>query len=225
MPEVKGDADHWVRVDDADRYGRGGLLPMAVFLTQNSPGLRTSPVKRGNWVVQRVLGEVHSAAAAGRARIAARRGEDRSAAARHAGQASRESGLRRAATRASIRSAWRLKARTGRRERGRKISPDGRSIPQRSLSRRQPGRRDSKACRLTSASIARRISSIISAANCWPIALSRSLQLSDEPLIERMKSQAGGERLSLRFAGGDHRHQSAVPEQTERPGYRRRTER
>jgi hypothetical protein len=31
---------------------------MAVFLTQNSPGLRTSPVKRGNWVVQRVLGEV-----------------------------------------------------------------------------------------------------------------------------------------------------------------------
>ena len=38
------------------RYGRGGLLPMAVFLTQNSPGLRTSPVKRGYWVVQRVLG-------------------------------------------------------------------------------------------------------------------------------------------------------------------------
>ena len=29
---------------------------MSVFLTQNSPGLRTSPVKRGNWVVQRVLG-------------------------------------------------------------------------------------------------------------------------------------------------------------------------
>lgn len=58
MPEVKGDAKTWVRVDDATSYGRGGLLPMAVFLTQNSPGLRTSPVKRGNWVVQRVLGEV-----------------------------------------------------------------------------------------------------------------------------------------------------------------------
>jgi hypothetical protein len=55
---VKGDQDHWVRVDDAGKYGRGGVLPMAVFLTQNSPGLRTSPVKRGNWVVQRVLGEV-----------------------------------------------------------------------------------------------------------------------------------------------------------------------
>ena len=30
---------------------------MSVFLTQNSPGLRTSPVKRGYWVVRRVLGE------------------------------------------------------------------------------------------------------------------------------------------------------------------------
>ncbi len=49
--------DDWTRVDDADRYGRGGLLPMAVFLTANSPGLRTSPVKRGYWVVRRVLGE------------------------------------------------------------------------------------------------------------------------------------------------------------------------
>jgi hypothetical protein len=58
MPEVKGDQDTWVRVDDADGYQRGGLLPMAVFLTQNAPGLRTSPVKRGYWVVRRVLGEV-----------------------------------------------------------------------------------------------------------------------------------------------------------------------
>jgi hypothetical protein len=58
MPEVKGSEDTWVRVDDATKFDRGGLLPMAVFLTQNSPGLRTSPVKRGYWVVRRVLGEV-----------------------------------------------------------------------------------------------------------------------------------------------------------------------
>ncbi len=57
MPEIKGDNDTWVRVDDATPYGRGGLLPMSVFLTQNAPGLRTSPVKRGYWVVKRVLGE------------------------------------------------------------------------------------------------------------------------------------------------------------------------
>jgi hypothetical protein len=57
IPNVTGAADTWVRVDDADKYGRGGLLPMAVFLTENAPGLRTSPVKRGVWVVHRVLGE------------------------------------------------------------------------------------------------------------------------------------------------------------------------
>ena len=49
--------NEWVRVDTANGFDRGGILPMAVFLTANSPGLRTSPVKRGYWVVRRVLGE------------------------------------------------------------------------------------------------------------------------------------------------------------------------
>ena len=58
MPQgATGDETKWVRVDDAGKFGRGGLLPMAVFLTQSSPGLRTSPVKRGFWIVRRVLGE------------------------------------------------------------------------------------------------------------------------------------------------------------------------
>ena len=57
MPEPTNGPDGWVRIDDARRFGRGGLLPMAVFLTKNSPGLRTSPVKRGYWVVKRLLGE------------------------------------------------------------------------------------------------------------------------------------------------------------------------
>jgi hypothetical protein len=57
MPDVAGPADTWVRVDNADKFGRGGLLPMSVFLTKNAPGLRTSPVKRGYWVVKTVLGE------------------------------------------------------------------------------------------------------------------------------------------------------------------------
>jgi hypothetical protein len=50
-------SNEWVRIDNADQHGRGGILPMAVFLTKNAPGLRTSPVKRGHWVVKRVLGE------------------------------------------------------------------------------------------------------------------------------------------------------------------------
>ncbi len=56
IPGVEGDPSQWVRVDNVRQYGRGGILPMAVFMTQSSPGLRTSPVKRGNWVVQKVLG-------------------------------------------------------------------------------------------------------------------------------------------------------------------------
>src|SRR5439155_19933354 len=44
MPEPG--TNTWVHIDDADRYGRGGLLPMAVLLTKNAPGLRNSPVKR-----------------------------------------------------------------------------------------------------------------------------------------------------------------------------------
>src|SRR5215510_3544934 len=58
IPTTPGADAGWFRVDDARSYGRGGLLPMAVFLTQNAPGLRTSPVKRGYWVARRVLGEV-----------------------------------------------------------------------------------------------------------------------------------------------------------------------
>jgi len=57
MPVPSIGPDEWVRIDGAERYGRGGLLPMSVFLTANSPGLRTSPVKRGYWVVRRMLGE------------------------------------------------------------------------------------------------------------------------------------------------------------------------
>ncbi len=50
-------SNEWVRIADASPYGRGGILPMGTFLTKNAPGLRTSPVKRGNWVVKNVLGE------------------------------------------------------------------------------------------------------------------------------------------------------------------------
>jgi hypothetical protein len=57
FPTTSRPGDLWIRVADAARYQRGGLLPMAAFLTKNAPGLRTSPVKRGNWVVKQVLGE------------------------------------------------------------------------------------------------------------------------------------------------------------------------
>jgi hypothetical protein len=51
---VKGD---WKQVSLREESGRGGLMGMAVFLTKNSQPQRTSPVKRGFWVVHKVLGE------------------------------------------------------------------------------------------------------------------------------------------------------------------------
>ena len=57
IPTPETEPNEWVRVEDAHRYGRGGLLPMSVFLTVASHPLCTSPVKRGYWVVRRVLGE------------------------------------------------------------------------------------------------------------------------------------------------------------------------
>ena len=55
--EFPSGADPWIRVEQAGTFRRGGLIPMSVFLTQNSPGLRTSPVKRGYWMVRQLLGE------------------------------------------------------------------------------------------------------------------------------------------------------------------------
>src|SRR4030095_15850393 len=57
MVDLDFRSNEWRHVEDARHYGCGGLLPMSVFLTKNAPGLRTSPVKRGYWVVRRVLGE------------------------------------------------------------------------------------------------------------------------------------------------------------------------
>ena len=57
MPPPTGDENVWSHAPNADAYGRGGLLPMAAFLTKNAPGLRTSPVKRGYWVAKNILGD------------------------------------------------------------------------------------------------------------------------------------------------------------------------
>jgi Protein of unknown function (DUF1592)/Protein of unknown function (DUF1588)/Protein of unknown function (DUF1587)/Protein of unknown function (DUF1585)/Protein of unknown function (DUF1595) len=52
-----GDEAGWEKTSGLLQQGRGGLLGMAVFLTKNSQPARTSPVKRGFWVVHELLGE------------------------------------------------------------------------------------------------------------------------------------------------------------------------
>ncbi len=44
------------RVDGANSFHRGGLLRLGAVLTTTSAPLRTSPVKRGDWILRRVLG-------------------------------------------------------------------------------------------------------------------------------------------------------------------------
>ena len=44
------------RVANADRFHRGGLLKLGAVLATTSAPRRTSPVKRGDWILRRVLG-------------------------------------------------------------------------------------------------------------------------------------------------------------------------
>jgi hypothetical protein len=48
--------DTMERVEGANAFNRGGALRMGSVLTTTSAPLRTSPVKRGDWVLRRILG-------------------------------------------------------------------------------------------------------------------------------------------------------------------------
>jgi hypothetical protein len=55
IPGVTGPA--WRRVEGVRKYGRGGILGLASVQARQSGAARTSPVLRGNWVVETLLGE------------------------------------------------------------------------------------------------------------------------------------------------------------------------
>ena len=55
IPGVTG--PQWRRVDGVKKYGRGGVLDLGSVLTKQSGASRTSPVLRGNWLVEMMLGE------------------------------------------------------------------------------------------------------------------------------------------------------------------------
>lgn len=47
----------WRRVENVDRFNRGGILAQASTLARQSGASRTSPILRGNWVSETLLGE------------------------------------------------------------------------------------------------------------------------------------------------------------------------
>jgi hypothetical protein len=55
IPGVSG--PQWRRVTGVHRYGRGGVLGLASVQAKEAGASRTSPVLRGNWVVETLLGE------------------------------------------------------------------------------------------------------------------------------------------------------------------------
>jgi hypothetical protein len=55
IPDVQG--AEWRRVDGVAAQGRGGILGMATVLASQSGASRTSPILRGNWVSETLLGE------------------------------------------------------------------------------------------------------------------------------------------------------------------------
>jgi len=55
IPGVSG--PRWRRVTGVRKYGRGGILGLASVQTKQAGASRTSPVLRGNWVVETLLGE------------------------------------------------------------------------------------------------------------------------------------------------------------------------
>jgi hypothetical protein len=55
IPGVSG--PEWRRVEGVRKYGRGGILGFASVQAKQAGASRTSPVLRGNWVVETLLGE------------------------------------------------------------------------------------------------------------------------------------------------------------------------
>lgn len=49
--------EKWRRVEGVRSKGRGGVLGMGAFLAVNSGASRTSPILRGNWIYETLLGE------------------------------------------------------------------------------------------------------------------------------------------------------------------------
>ncbi|NQV27925.1 MAG: DUF1592 domain-containing protein [Rhodopirellula sp.] len=54
---TKNETQPWQRVSGVRTNGRGGVLGMATFLASQSGASRTSPILRGNWLSETLLGE------------------------------------------------------------------------------------------------------------------------------------------------------------------------
>ncbi len=56
LPADPTATDQVVKVDGTNEYHRGGLFGLGALLATTSAPLRTSPVRRGNWILTRIIG-------------------------------------------------------------------------------------------------------------------------------------------------------------------------
>jgi hypothetical protein len=54
---TEASSNGWRRVDGVKQFGRGGILAQATTLAKQSGASRTSPILRGNWLTEVLLGE------------------------------------------------------------------------------------------------------------------------------------------------------------------------
>ena len=186
MPEPP-DGDDGSASTTRRSYARGGLLPMSVFLTKNAPGLRTSPVKRGYWIVHRLLGEYipppppnvpvlpTDETKLGDLTLRETLAQHRANPACASCHAKFDSfGL-----------AFEGYGPVGEtRDRGSRRDGRSRPAPRSPTAARAPG---STGCARSCAREGRRNSSTTCAASCWSMRLGRSLLRSDEPLLADMR--------------------------------------
>ncbi|MEZ6136844.1 MAG: DUF1592 domain-containing protein [Pirellulaceae bacterium] len=57
LPKSKLPSEDWQRVEGLRDRGRGGMLGFAATLSKQSGASRTSPILRGNWITEVILGE------------------------------------------------------------------------------------------------------------------------------------------------------------------------
>ena len=53
----KQNTNNWKRIKGTQLHGRGGILGMSTVLSVNSGASRTSPILRGNWIYETLLGQ------------------------------------------------------------------------------------------------------------------------------------------------------------------------
>ncbi len=196
IPGVTG--AEWRRVDGVKKFSRGGILAQATTLAKQSGASRTSPILRGNWISEVLLGEKLPRPPKDVPQLPERRSRnrrpDRPAARREARQRSRSAP---SATSGSTRSASALE---GFDAIGRRREKDLGDRPIDTHAKTMDGTEFDGLDGLRNYLLTARRDAFVRqfCRKLLGYALGRAVQLSDEPLLAEMQSRIESQRLQDR---------------------------